>query len=79
MATLTQLEDKLSMDQSEAQAIILQLKKNQLRLAELKAHPQPWRKYQENTLLQEVLIQAEDIIKVIYFRYHNCNLNINPE
>lgn len=79
MATLTQLEDKLSMNQSEAQDIIRQLKKNQLRLAELKARPQSWRKYQENTLLQEVLIQAEDIIKIIYFRYHNCNLNINPE
>ncbi|WP_342322915.1 EscE/YscE/SsaE family type III secretion system needle protein co-chaperone [Kosakonia sp. BYX6] len=75
MATLTQLEDRLSLAESEAQAIIRQLKNARHRLEKIN-NPQL---SQENTLLLQGLIQAEDIIKIIYYRYHNCRLQTDPE
>ena len=79
MATLTELEDRLSMAQAEAQVIISQLHYLRHRLQDSNTQPQHRQKYQENTLLQEVLIQAEDIIKIIHYRYHNRNLNSDAE
>jgi len=73
MATITQLEDRLSLTQSEAQAIILQLKNARSRLENMTY--QPRERSQEKTLLLQTLIQAEDIIEIIYYRYHNCHLN----
>ena len=73
MATITQLDERLSLEQYEAQAIILQLKNARYRLENM-LYPLRERS-QENTLLLQTLIQAEDIVKIIYYRYHNCHLN----
>ncbi|MFM1139530.1 EscE/YscE/SsaE family type III secretion system needle protein co-chaperone [Yersinia mollaretii] len=38
--------------------------------------PNHQEQYQQFTLLLEAVIQAEDIIDVIYFRYHNYRIKI---
>ncbi len=52
-------------------------------LAAVKSHllqamqnPAPQEQYQRFTLLLEAVIQAENIIDVIYFRYHNYRIKI---
>lgn len=79
MATLTQLEELLRQSPQRAHALRLQVKAARHRLEKKNIHPQSQQQYQQNTLLLEALIQAEDIIKIIYYRYHNHALVINDE
>ncbi|WP_252145092.1 EscE/YscE/SsaE family type III secretion system needle protein co-chaperone [Yokenella regensburgei] len=71
MPTLTYLEDSVrdSINQAQDRLKILQAAKIQL-LQSMKG-PATQEQYQQFTLLLEAVIQAEDIIKVIAYRYHN--------
>ncbi|ECX2002014.1 EscE/YscE/SsaE family type III secretion system needle protein co-chaperone [Citrobacter braakii] len=71
MPTLTYLEDSLrdSINQAQDKLKILQAAK--IRLQHSMKGPTTKEQYQQFTLLLEAVIQAEDIIKVIAYRYHN--------
>lgn len=71
MPTLTYLEDSVrdSINQAQDRLKILQAAK--IRLLQAMKGPTTQKQYQQFTLLLEAVIQAEDIITVIAFRYHN--------
>ncbi|WP_447783523.1 EscE/YscE/SsaE family type III secretion system needle protein co-chaperone [Enterobacter asburiae] len=71
MPTLTYLEDSVrdSIHQAQERLKILQAAK--IRLLQSMKGPATQGQYQQFTLLLEAVIQAEDIIKVIAYRYHN--------
>ncbi|MFP2694216.1 EscE/YscE/SsaE family type III secretion system needle protein co-chaperone [Enterobacter ludwigii] len=71
MPTLTYLEDSVrdSINQAQDRLKILQTAK--IRLLQLMKGPVSQEQYQQFTLLLDAVIQAEDIIKVIAYRYHN--------
>ncbi|ECG8588935.1 type III secretion system chaperone SsaE [Salmonella enterica subsp. salamae] len=79
MTTLTQLEDLLLHSREEARGIILQLKTARQQLEKANAKTQDPRQYQQNTLLLEAIVQAENIINIIYYRYHNCALGVSKD
>lgn len=79
MTTLTQLEDLLLHSCEEAKRIILQLRTARQQLEKVNGKIQDPQQYQKNTLLIEAIEQAEDIINIIYYRYHNCALVVNEE
>ncbi|HCM1917805.1 TPA: type III secretion system chaperone SsaE [Salmonella enterica subsp. salamae serovar 28:r:e,n,z15] len=74
MTTLTQLEDLLLHSREEAKGIILQLRTARQKLEKLNSKIKNPQQYQQNTLLIEAIDQAENIISIIYYRYHNCAL-----
>ncbi|MEY4474584.1 MAG: hypothetical protein RL248_351 [Pseudomonadota bacterium] len=76
MSTLTHLEDSLrdSDEQTKERLMILAAVSHRLLMA-MQGPTNP-EQYQRFTLLLEAVIQAEDIINVIYFRYHNYRINI---
>ncbi|MBA3111581.1 type III secretion system chaperone SsaE [Salmonella enterica] len=74
MTTLTQLEDLLLHSREEAKGIILQLRTARQNLEKVNSKMQNPQQYQQNTLLIEAIDQAENIISIIYYRYHNCAL-----
>ncbi|HCL5250047.1 TPA: type III secretion system chaperone SsaE [Salmonella enterica] len=74
MTTLTQLEDLLLHSREEAKGIILQLRTARQKLEKVNSKIQNPQQYQQNTLLIEAIDQAENIISIIYYRYHNCAL-----
>lgn len=74
MATLTYLEDTLRQSPAQAGVILLQLRAARYRTEKARHELQDPHQYRLNTLLLEALIQAEDIISVIYYRYHNSAL-----
>lgn len=71
MPTLTYLEDSVrdSINQAQDRLKILQAAK--IRLLQSMKGPATQEQYQQFTLLLEAVIQAEDIIKAIAYRYHN--------
>jgi len=71
MPTLTNLEDSVrdSINQAQDRLKILQAAK--IRLLQSMKGPAAQEQYQQFTLLLEAVIQADDIIKVIAYRYHN--------
>ncbi|NLS55309.1 EscE/YscE/SsaE family type III secretion system needle protein co-chaperone [Hafnia alvei] len=71
MATLTELEDRLRDSDEQTRERLTALAAVKSRLLEAMQNPMPQEQYQQFTLLLEAVIQAEDIINVIYFRYHN--------
>lgn len=71
MSTLTQLEDILRCSNQQAEGLLTQLSVLHGRLENARNQPEDQQQYQQNTLLLESVIQAEDIIRIIYFRYHN--------
>ncbi|EBJ1006107.1 EscE/YscE/SsaE family type III secretion system needle protein co-chaperone [Salmonella enterica] len=77
MTTLTQLEDLLLHSREEAKGIILQLRAARQQLEKASGKVQDPQQYQQNTLLIEAIEQAENIINIIYYRYHNCALVVN--
>ncbi|ECF6072630.1 type III secretion system chaperone SsaE [Salmonella enterica subsp. houtenae] len=79
MTTLTQLEDVLFHSREEAKGIILQLRAARQQLEKINGKIQDPQQYQQNTLLIEAIEQAENIINIIYYRYHNCALVVSEE
>ncbi|EKS5667111.1 type III secretion system chaperone SsaE [Salmonella enterica] len=77
MTTLTQLEDVLFHSREEATGIILQLRSARQQLEKVNGKIQDPQQYQQNTLLIEAIEQAENIINIIYYRYHNCALVVS--
>ncbi|EAT3566855.1 type III secretion system chaperone SsaE [Salmonella enterica] len=77
MTTLTQLEDLLLHSREEAKGIILQLRAARRQLEKACGKIQDPQQYQQNTLLIEAIEQAENIINIIYYRYHNCALVVS--
>lgn len=74
-ATLTALEDRLR--DANVQADITHLTQARKRLEGAMKNPTSPDKYKELALLLEAVIQAEDIINVIYFRYHNAAITVS--
>lgn len=77
MTTLTRLEDLLLHSREEAKGIILQLRAARKQLEENNDRLQDPQQYQQNTLLLEAIEQAENIINIIYYRYHNSALVVS--
>lgn len=77
MTTLTQLEDVLFHSREETKGIILQLRAARQQLEKINGKIQDPQQYQQNTLLIEAIEQAENIINIIYYRYHNCALVVS--
>lgn len=71
MPTLTYLEDSVrdSINQAQDRLKILQVAK--IRLQHSMKRPATKEQYQQFTLLLEAVLQAEDIINLIAYRYHN--------
>ncbi|ECH2671911.1 type III secretion system chaperone SsaE [Salmonella enterica] len=61
----------------EAKGIILQLRAARQQLEKVNGKIQDPQQYQQNTLLIEAIEQAENIINIIYYRYHNCALVVS--
>lgn len=76
MATLTVLEDRLRDSDEYAQTVFIKLATARYRLTQAMKNPITPEEYQHFALLLEAVIQSEDIIKVIYFRYHNAELKV---
>ncbi|EAT5499542.1 EscE/YscE/SsaE family type III secretion system needle protein co-chaperone, partial [Salmonella enterica] len=57
--------------------IILQLRAARQQLEKINGKIQDPQQYQQNTLLIEAIEQAENIINIIYYRYHNCALVVS--
>ncbi|WP_211095740.1 EscE/YscE/SsaE family type III secretion system needle protein co-chaperone [Hafnia alvei] len=68
---MTELEDRLRDSDEQTRERLTALAAVKSRLLEAMQNPMPQEQYQQFTLLLEAVIQAEDIINVIYFRYHN--------
>lgn len=79
MTTLTRLEDLLLHSREEAKGIILQLRAARKQLEENNGKLQDPQQYQQNTLLLEAIEQAENIINIIYYRYHNSALVVSEQ
>jgi len=75
MPTLTYLEDSVRDSINQAQDRLKILQSIKIRLRQLMRGPVTQDQYQQFTLLLEAVIQAEDIIKVIAYRYHNQPVN----
>ncbi|MGL5700110.1 MAG: EscE/YscE/SsaE family type III secretion system needle protein co-chaperone [Kluyvera sp.] len=71
MPTLTYLEDSMRDSIAHAEDKLRILATARIRLLQLMKAPATQQQYQHFTLLLEAVIQAEDIIKVIAYRYHN--------
>ncbi|QUJ07831.1 type III secretion system chaperone SsaE [Salmonella enterica subsp. enterica] len=73
MTTLTRLEDLPlhSSARKAAKGIILQLRAARKQLEENNGRLQDPQQIPQNTLLLEAIEQAENIINIIYYRYHN--------
>lgn len=69
MQTLTELEDKLRKKRNNINELLAILAGARQRLQETLDSPGENMQYQRLTLLLEAVIQAEDIIKIINFRY----------
>ncbi|AJJ62708.1 EscE/YscE/SsaE family type III secretion system needle protein co-chaperone [Yersinia aldovae] len=76
MPTLTDLEDSLRDSDEQTKERLMALAAVYHRLIVAMQGPASREQYQQFTLLLEAVIQAEDIINVIYFRYHNHRINI---
>lgn len=74
MTTLTALEDRIQGSNDDAQKALMVLSAARYRLTCAMARPITPEEYQHFALLLEAVIQSEDIIKTIYFRYHNTAL-----
>jgi len=77
MTTLTVLEDSLRDSDEQTQQHLSALAALRGRLQQAMCEPANPEQYQQIALLLEAVIQAEDIINVIYFRYHNHRINIS--
>ncbi|MFP1892482.1 EscE/YscE/SsaE family type III secretion system needle protein co-chaperone [Lonsdalea quercina] len=75
MPTLTDLEDHVRDSEAHTRERLVQLAEAKARLLRAMKGPSTPLQYQHITLLLEAVVQAEDIIKVIYFRYHNHQIN----
>ena len=75
MPTLTHLEDCVHDTPECTEEYLTVLTQAKQRLLQAMNNPLPQTQYQQFTLLLEAVIQAEDIIRVIYFRYHNHPVN----
>lgn len=76
MTTLTALEDRIQGSTDDAQKALTVLRAARHRLTSAMAKPITLEEYQHFALLLEAVIQSEDIIKTIYFRYHNTALGV---
>ncbi|WP_278809022.1 EscE/YscE/SsaE family type III secretion system needle protein co-chaperone [Obesumbacterium proteus] len=76
MPTLTNLEDRLRDSDEHTRERLITLATVKSRLLKAMQGPMPREQYQQFTLLLEAVIQAEDIINVIYFRYHNHRIKL---
>lgn len=76
MPTLTQLEEVLRQSDGQAEKLLTQLIATHHRLQKKLKQSDSQNQYQQITLLLELVIQAEDVIKEIYFRYHNQPMKI---
>lgn len=74
MTTLTALEDRIQGSAEDAQRALMVLCAARRRLTCAMAKPITPEEYQHFALLLEAVIQSEDLIKIIYFRYHNTAL-----
>lgn len=74
MTTLTALEDRIQSSTDDAQKSLTALSAARHRLTDAMAKPTTSEEYQYFALLLEAVIQSEDIIRIIYFRYHNTAL-----
>ncbi len=77
MPTLTYLEDSVRDSIEQAEDRLRLLAAARIRLLQSMKGPATQEQYKQFTLLLEAVIQAEDIIKVIAYRYHNQP--VNPE
>lgn len=75
MLTLTVLEDRLRDSDKHTEEWLRGLAAARYRLQQTMFTPISREQYQQFALLLEAVIQAEDIINVIYFRYHNASIN----
>lgn len=75
MPTLTDLEDRVRVSDEQTQERLRELASAKIRLLQAMKGPIVPAQYQQFTLLLEAVIQAENIINVIYFRYHNHPIN----
>ncbi|WP_408581923.1 EscE/YscE/SsaE family type III secretion system needle protein co-chaperone [Obesumbacterium proteus] len=75
---MTNLEDRLRDSDEQTRERLATLAAAKSRLIKAMQGPTPREQYQQFTLLLEAVIQAEDIINVIYFRYHNHQIKM-PE
>lgn len=71
MPTLTHLEDSVRDSAILAEDKFKTLAAAKIRLLQSMKGSVTQKQYQQFTLLLEAVIQAEDIIRVIAFRYHN--------
>ncbi|EPU3933603.1 EscE/YscE/SsaE family type III secretion system needle protein co-chaperone [Morganella morganii] len=71
MSTLTYLEDSVRDSVNRAQDRLNILQAAKIRLQQSMNEPVTREQHQQFTLLLEAVIQAEDIIRVIVYRYHN--------
>lgn len=71
MPTLTYLEDSVRDSINLAQDSLKILQEAKIRLMQSMKEPATQEQYQQFTLLLEAINQAEDIIRVIAYRYHN--------
>lgn len=71
MPTITYLEDCLRDSEQLAQERLSQIIMLRSHLCNALAHPASRDEYRSITLLLDAASEAENIIKVIYFRYHN--------
>lgn len=74
MTTLTALEDRIQGSADDAQQALMVLSAARHRLVCVMGKPIAPEEYQHFALLLEAVIECEDIIKIIYFRYHNIAL-----
>lgn len=79
MPTLTYLEDSVRNSINEAQERLKILQVAKIRLLQSMKEPATQEQYQQFTLLLEAVIQAEAIIKVIAYRYHNRPVKSDDE
>lgn len=79
MTTLTALEDRLRAADGGPDEWVAALAQARTRLDRAMMKPASREQYKEFTLLREAVVQAEDIIHVIYFRYHNSAINVPHE
>lgn len=73
MLTITHLEDQLRSTPTRAEELLQLLHAARSRLQQQMSIPAEQQRYQQITLLLEAVIQAEDIVKIIDYRYQQKN------
>ncbi|WP_253376689.1 EscE/YscE/SsaE family type III secretion system needle protein co-chaperone [unidentified bacterial endosymbiont] len=74
MPALTLLEENIRHSEAWTLERLTMLEELRFRLHQSLVKSVGSERYQAITVLLDVVIQAEDIIKIIYFRYHNSPL-----